>query len=1199
MRFLAVLAFFLSFSTQAFACLPSATLSRLAAKFTNKVYQIGQARMIAAEFGYRVSTYGGTSREVFRKICEEVAKQGLEQFEKKLADPRTDIKLIDFHKLNSDLDIMLIAEEGAKPEDFAKVEKAIAIVFPGSALYKKMDITLASDFFRKHPPELEHYEAISNIPISDRGVESLPELKVILASGQEVQLDRWGLEQISKRNFEFRINPKFEDETPAFGLAKQALRWIRYLAEEPKYTQDPESEVALHALIHELKTKHNEALVKLLVAGDSELSYQTIPKSLGAKLIDALEKLQLYSRDPIRSHALIESSGFADFLRQAEIAQKRILVPLRPRDPNISTKGKKRLGKSVVVQHYGAINAIQSMSSGALYASDNVSIIQGQVTADDLRQKGLYAAENQLSRGYKNSANFIEITLSPDAVDGVDYVIGPGVFGPEYCIKTLNAIEKNSDGSLKVSPVNFESIINLSFNSILHGKDSQEIAIAKRSLSDLLYPMENPHDAKVVFDLAKRARVAASERAEAEIFDAVSSRPELAFEAIFFEHQAGRSEEQKKLLERVLSSNETAKIDLRYAIEKNKLKLASNPLALKQGIAKLVQLSQKSNDPQSLETIASNILRLTQPKRASDAMNSFMKIVADSSPALQAALRWKHHDKEIGFERVFFPKRLIQGVPAEKRSIIANYSAVNANDLWYLHSEIKKNEAELDANPKAKEHGLKLLLEAFQTAKSRREKIDYARSIVALIRPEHSKDNFRQYSKVLQQIEAKDRSIFFDYFWDNNPAKVVRYAFGIAKAELAQMAEPEAQEILTALKDDALDIIERKREVIDRFGNEHKNFDGIREAMRSQASVISKTEIYKSLLEGPSRPIQVAILNDTNIPASDQESFLIQRYPLMSDQDKSEAIDRVLINKKLKSSAVFRTIIENSNSTQLAKLSYNTERFRSLYHQLDDEALHLLIERGGGPMAIELAKNMAQNMHYNPARAHNGYGIGHKADTKIRARLASSLPRLDDTAVASLSSLDEKEVTAIATHKGEAFVSLPKLAGAVAEKMNASEMYRLYTNGGAESFWRSPELIKIYLRRASLYCLSGFYKESLKHPEVYKTVPNLLERFSESYSERTLSASDLDLHLAAPSKTYEVAADVVFSDFPELHSEFEEARSRKPWPPAKNAKPELTNKATPTDHASAPNFATPKNNKLLKTGKLRRLCRWVLSLIEF
>ena len=81
------------FSGNLQACLPSPKLSELAALVTQKVYQIKQARIIAAEAGYSLATFGGTSREVIRFICSEVEKKGLDPFEKDLRNSDSKIEL--------------------------------------------------------------------------------------------------------------------------------------------------------------------------------------------------------------------------------------------------------------------------------------------------------------------------------------------------------------------------------------------------------------------------------------------------------------------------------------------------------------------------------------------------------------------------------------------------------------------------------------------------------------------------------------------------------------------------------------------------------------------------------------------------------------------------------------------------------------------------------------------------------------------------------------------------------------------------------------------------------------------------------------------------------------------------------------------------------------------------------------------------
>lgn len=83
-------------------------LSQLSGETTEKVTEIRLAREAARERGFRLATYGGTSREVADFIISKVNELGSVAKYRTWLAGKERIHLLDFHKINSDLDFMVI-----------------------------------------------------------------------------------------------------------------------------------------------------------------------------------------------------------------------------------------------------------------------------------------------------------------------------------------------------------------------------------------------------------------------------------------------------------------------------------------------------------------------------------------------------------------------------------------------------------------------------------------------------------------------------------------------------------------------------------------------------------------------------------------------------------------------------------------------------------------------------------------------------------------------------------------------------------------------------------------------------------------------------------------------------------------------------------------------------------------------------------
>ena len=316
--FIFALVFFGAHSfSQPFESLSLKELGELLVETSECNYELNAIEELAQKAGFQVATYGGTSREKIdfaRAKVEELG--GVRQYRAWLkTKPR--IHLHDWHRMNSDLDIMIISgEKGALSPEIKKkldaLKVQIAEEFPGNIFYKNLDITVAEEFLRdpRFRPSGEHYEAISNIPLGRKGILELDDLNVTTKNGK-TNLARWGAEQYLKGVFEFELNPDFKAREPAFAKLKQVLRWIRYASENPNIKLAPQAEQQIGELISDLEKNHKQQVLDLFKAGNAELVAEFMGKNptastLGGKIIEALEKAQLYSGDSIKTRELLD-----------------------------------------------------------------------------------------------------------------------------------------------------------------------------------------------------------------------------------------------------------------------------------------------------------------------------------------------------------------------------------------------------------------------------------------------------------------------------------------------------------------------------------------------------------------------------------------------------------------------------------------------------------------------------------------------------------------------------------------------------------------------------------------------------------------------------------------------------------------------------------------------------------------------------
>ncbi|MBY0369449.1 hypothetical protein K2X33_02110, partial [bacterium] len=483
--------------------LSTTELSELAGLTSDKVPEIARARAIARAQGAQLVTYGGTSREILDFTYNKVQELGSVDAYRTWLAARPAVHLLDWHRIASDLDFLILLEgnDEQSSKDVTELKKSIEAEFPRDVFHSGFDIKTSGRAFSDFNPQQEHFEAISNIPIGAEGVLELPQLGI--GTGPHARnLARWGLEQYVDQTLDFDLNADYKKQgfhSEAFNDLKQVLRWVRYLSENPHMKPTPKTLAAIRGLLDRAVTRDRAGVIELLRQSDAD---QLAKRDTPAMRIGlALEKLQIYSHGSVKTRKLLDDFGITSLAKEAGIAGRRILEPLTAQDPTAraaAVAGKPTLGREIVVNHRTDLSAVQNVGAGAVWKSNNQSIIRGSTTSA-LFGDGLYAAKgaDQLSYGDM----YVGITLSANAVKGVDYdETENGI----YVIHHLDAIAKNIDGSLKIQKIGRESLLKDQIYKLrtLH-LDPGEEASTIRSLGMLLSPEQHPEDVPLFQDTLK------------------------------------------------------------------------------------------------------------------------------------------------------------------------------------------------------------------------------------------------------------------------------------------------------------------------------------------------------------------------------------------------------------------------------------------------------------------------------------------------------------------------------------------------------------------------------------------------------------------------------------------------------------------------------------------------------------------------
>ncbi|MBN8539568.1 MAG: hypothetical protein J0L82_04200 [Deltaproteobacteria bacterium] len=503
-----------------------ATVSRLTSLTLSAIPEFKAMDEIAETSNLRVAAYGGTAREVTDLVIERVNTLGSVDAYVNWLKSQSNISIVDWHRLQSDLDVMLIPNEGAdvpiSPQRMAEIDavrKKIDLRFPQSVFYKRIDLIVPQEFFVKYPVGNEHFEPISNLAITAKGVERLPQLNVEF-DGKKINMGDEGLRQFASGQLDFRLNPSAvpgSGTNNTFGLLRQALRWIRYLSEYPDSEVTPETDKTIRTVVQQLERDASGEVQTLLRDGHSKYKPGKPSFAEGAKLIEQLEKLQLYSKNSAKTRKLLETYGIVKMAEAAGIAKERILVPIPQRPKDIPVAGKK-LGKEIVVRHRTSLNAAQNISRGALWASNDSSMI-GDKAMQAANGPGLYAAHEFDSLSYGD--HYVSITLSAEAVEGVDFRRQ----GQWFVIMTENAIARDAGGNRKIDRVTQKELLR-NLTEILDNRGLQR----KNRLSVLrgIGGLLNPETSSADFDSFKNVYAQAEQRGIGrEFLASLLSRPHL------------------------------------------------------------------------------------------------------------------------------------------------------------------------------------------------------------------------------------------------------------------------------------------------------------------------------------------------------------------------------------------------------------------------------------------------------------------------------------------------------------------------------------------------------------------------------------------------------------------------------------------------------------------------------------------------
>jgi len=251
-----------AFAAASFAISPT-ELAEFAAAAGAKVPEIQRARRVAENKFALAATYGATSRELLFFVKAKAEALGSRDgFRLWLADQES-LSLLEFHRLGTPLEFLLIPRASNNSElragDLKALSSAIQAELPGNIFYAKPLVRLSTELPNLN---LAHYEAWEHIVLGDKGAERLNLLNVT-ANGQVINLSDWGIRQIAGDTLIFLKNaaPGLPVKPNAEEDLAQVLRWIGTQSAYPSLTVPEASKTQIRELL--MRTQLLPATAKL------------------------------------------------------------------------------------------------------------------------------------------------------------------------------------------------------------------------------------------------------------------------------------------------------------------------------------------------------------------------------------------------------------------------------------------------------------------------------------------------------------------------------------------------------------------------------------------------------------------------------------------------------------------------------------------------------------------------------------------------------------------------------------------------------------------------------------------------------------------------------------------------------------------------------------------------------------------------
>ncbi len=471
--------------------------SELLGLLSEKVPEIQRARTIGLAGGCRVGTFGFTSAELNTFISRKIVELGGEEPFSLWLSQQKRISLFEWHHADSPLELIVIPNDTEsskqKPEQISSIAHKIEKALSGGTLYTKASVTNLQEHYANRPADRDYLAPSLSVPISERGVEALPQLQTLM-DGERVNLATQGLEEFQRGTLEFREG--FPKTTPGIATEEnflQALKWLR-ISSESGLSMSDKSIQELKRLIPE-GLASRPILVKALQEGDSGIeNKQERNWGLNEQIIQQLMYLQLHSRNSNRTHDLLEKSGVLGLARQANIHSTRIYSPM----PMSAPKSPLANGPEdyIPVTHGTDLLGLQNVRGGAYYLFSSQSRLPGGKAAmggSVIRNGGVTVSTPAMWVTTESSPSEygpfrLRYELRSKAMDA-----GTAIRVNDLHFKTYSqsAFAIGTDGNPKLQPIDRDSILAEAKES-LHGHSTSDTSLT--AIATVISPDDFPED---------------------------------------------------------------------------------------------------------------------------------------------------------------------------------------------------------------------------------------------------------------------------------------------------------------------------------------------------------------------------------------------------------------------------------------------------------------------------------------------------------------------------------------------------------------------------------------------------------------------------------------------------------------------------------------------------------------------------------